>query len=156
MKDKILGWLFKGYAKRLKEDSRNTLELQMEAFKATFDVKDLIREKLKGFRPSHPDDDTVLQTHLASLDDPSRLGFLSKAHEVITNETYQVVIKSLIVESLHDAMLNASDMAEVNFNRATINGLILVEDELMTLDKMFLEEKEKLKIITEEERFSAL
>jgi hypothetical protein len=156
MKNKILGWLFKSYAEGVKEDGRKTLELQMEAFKATFDVKDLIREKLKGIRPSHPDDDTVLQTHLAGLDDASRLAFLAKAHAVITNETYQVVIKSLIVESLHDAMLNAGDMTEVNFNRATINGLILVEDELMTLDKMYLEEQERTKKMTEEERLSAL
>lgn len=156
MKDKLLGWLFKGYAKRLKDDSENVLELQIEAFRRTLDVKDLIRERLKGIRPNHPEENTVLQNHLAKLDDATRLVFLSKAHDIMENETSKVVIESLIVESEHKAMIESVDMVDVNFNRSSINGIMLYEDEMTRLDVMFKEEQEKNKVMTEEERLSAL
>jgi hypothetical protein len=156
MKDKILGWLFKGYIKQLKESSQDEVKLQIEAYRATLDVRDIVRAKLKGVRPNHPYDDTILQNHLSSLDDATRLVFLSHAHEVVENETYKKVVLSLIVQSEHDAIMNAKDIVEVNFSRATINGLILIEDELLILDKMYREEEAMRKVLTEEERLSAI
>lgn len=153
---KILGWLFKGYARRLKESTDSTLELQMEAFKASIDPVKLIRERLKGVRPNHPDDGSILQNHLASLSDYDRLSFLLKAHEVINNESFKMLITSLIVEEEHDSMMYSENMVAVNFNRATINGFMLVEENLQNLDVMWKEESEKNKVMSEEERLSAL
>ncbi len=153
---KLLGWLFKGYIKSLKEDNENALKLQMEAFKRTIDVKDLVRERLKGIRPNHPEENTILQNHLASLDDATRLVFLSKAHEILGNETSRKIIESIITESEHKAMMDAVDIMEVNFNRSTINGIMLYEDELNRLDTMYKEEVKLREIMTEEERLSAI
>lgn len=156
MKDKILGWLFKSHVKRLKESSETALELQMEAFERTLDVKDLIRERLKGIRPNHPEENTILQNHISTLDDASRLVFLSKAHEVMENPTAKLVMESLMIESEHKAMIEAVDIVDVNFNRASINGLMLYEEEMERLDTMYKTEKEQQKEMTDAERLSAL
>lgn len=152
MKNRVLKWLFKGYAKELKDQS----ELREEAEKQAFDIKDLVRERLKGIRPNHPEDNTVLQNHLYGLDDGTRLVFLSKARDALRNETLRVVIKSLIIESEHKAVLDAPTMVEVNFNRATINGAMLIEEELESLDAMYKEESERNKKLSEEDRFAPL
>lgn len=157
MKDKLLGYLFKGYAKRLKSDYDNQLELKLSVFKATFDVKDLIRERLKGIRPNHPEENSILQNHLAGLDDVSRLAFLSKAYGIIeNNEAFKVVLNSLMVEQEHFSMMNSSDMVDVNFGRATINGLMLLEDQLTALKNLYLNETEFNVKMTDAEKFSEL
>ena len=126
MKEKILGWLFKGYAQKLKRESDRAFNLKWEAYKATFDVKDLIRARMKSVRPTHPDANTILSDHIAGLDDESRLAFVAKAKDVTNNETFKVVVLSTLVELEKKASLEANDMVEVNFNRASINGVQLV------------------------------
>lgn len=156
MKEKILGWLFKGYVARLEKESQETLDLRIEAFKATFDVKDLIRARMKSVRPTHPDSNTVLSDHMAGLDDESRLAFLAKAKDVTSNETFKIITFSLLVELEQKAGLYASDMVEVNFNRASINGVQLIEEELQGLTATYYKEQKERGAMTEEERLSAL
>lgn len=156
MKEKILGWLFKGYVAKLKTNSEASLELQMEAFKATLDIKDVVRERMKSVRPTHPDSNTILSDHMAGLDDVGRMSFLSKAKDVTTNETFKIVTLSLLVELEQKAGLVADDMVEVNFNRASLNGVQLIEEELISLTSTYYKEQEEQKKMTEEERLSAL
>lgn len=156
MKHKILRWLFKSYARELRQDASRSVSLQMEAFKATLDIKDAIRERFKGVRPQHPDSDTLLATHMAGLDNPSLLGFLAKAKQVIDNETFQIVALSLMLESIDMAALHSPDMSHVNFNRATVNGVQLLEDTMEMLAKQYKEQDELNRKMTEEERLSAL
>lgn len=133
------------------------MNLELEAYKASFDIKDIVRERLRGIRPNRPDEESILQIHLAGLDDASRLAFLSKAYDIIkNNETLKTVILSLIVEAEHKAMIYSVDMEEVNFNRATVNGIMVLEEELLRLGNMYVDEKELSKDMTEEERLSAL
>jgi len=150
--DKVLSFVFRGYAKRLQTNSR----LEKDLYEATFDVKDLVRGKLKGLRPGHPDDD-FLSDKLESMDEPERLDFLLKAQEVVKNGTFQEVLKYLIIESEHKAMLYSVDMTEVNFNRATINGLMLISEELERLGSMYKEQQEAVKNkMSEEDKHSAI
>lgn len=156
MKEQILGWLFKGYAKKLKEESDRTLNLRFEAFEATFDVKDSIRQRMKSVRPTHPDANTILSDHIAGLDDDSRLAFLAKAKNVTENEAFKIVVLSLLVEFQQKASLFAADMTEVNFNRASINGVQTLEDELIGLTSTYYKESREREGMTEEERLSTL
>lgn len=156
MKEKILGWLFKGYKERLKKESDKAFNLKWEAYKATFDVKDLIRSRMKSVRPTHPDSNTILSDHLAGLDDESRLSFLAKAKDVTSNETFKLVVLSLLVEFQQKASLYSNDMVDVNFNRASINGIQTLEEELQGLTSTYYKEQEDRKKMTEEERLSAL
>ena len=156
MKSRILGWLFKGYIRKLKADNERSLNLQIEAFKTTLDIKDLIRARMKSVRPTHPDSNTILNDHMAGLDEESRRSFLSKAKDVTGNETFKTVVLSLLVEFQQKASLFAPDMTEVNFNRASINGIQTLEDELIGLTSTYYKEQEEQKKMTEEERLSAL
>jgi len=150
--DAILAFLFKGYSRRIREMHHNLFE----DYKSTLGVKDLIRERLKGIKPNNPEDNTVLQNYLNSLDNNERLAFLSKAHEIVKNKTFRIVVESQIIESEHKAMVQAEDMNQVNFNRATINGLMLIEEELIGLSGMYQEEKDGLEKLTEQERTSVI
>ncbi len=151
MKNKILKWLFRNYAKEIEDQS----SLRFEAYKQTLDIKDLIRERLRGIRPNRGDN-TILQSHIIKLDDPERLVFLSKADEILKNETFRIVADSLVVESEHKSMLESGDMNHVNFNRATINGIELIEEELTALTTMFNEEQTKQIKMTEGEKHEIL
>lgn len=156
MKNKILKWLFSDYAKELQEKNKKALELQIEAYKATLDVKDLIRSRLKSVRPTHPDEDTILRNHLASLDTEERLAFLGKAKEVTNNEAFKKVVLSLLVELQMKAGLESQDMVDVNFNRAGVNGVMLIEEELQGLTSMYIKEHNDMAKMTDDERLSAL
>lgn len=152
VRDSAIRWLAGGYLKRKEEE----LQAQFDIAYATVSVKDLVRERLKGIKPNNPEEDTKLNNYLASLDDNDRLAFLSKAYDMVRNKTLSIVIESLIVESEHKAMMYAEDMAEVNFNRATINGLTLLEEKILYLAGMFKEEQERAVKMSPEEKFSPL
>lgn len=145
--EKILGWLFRGYVRRLDEDYRQ----KERVLKASLDIKDIVRERLKGVRPGHPDDVNWLNNKIASMELPERLDFLSKAHAVSHNDTFKVVTEYLMVEAQRKATLDAVDIIDVNFQRATINGLQLLEDELERLASMYLEEKKAHELMTIQE-----
>lgn len=150
MQEKILGWLFKGYRARLERD----YQLYQETLKAGLDIKDVIRERLRGVRPGHPEEDR-LQNKLASMETGERLAFLSKAQDVVSNETVKEVILYLITETEHRAILHA-EPSEVNAHRMTINGLMLFEEQMASLSSMYQEEKKITEKMTETERHSAV
>ncbi len=155
--DKILQYLFRGYSKRLKDTIESQQKLTLDAYKSVFSPKDLIRERLKGIKPNLPESNTILQNHLASLDDVSRLAFLSKAYDIVKNNpTFKLVLESLIVEQEHYSMLEAKDIEEVNFGRATINGHMHIEESLAVMSGRYEEEKETQKPLTDEEKLSSL
>lgn len=156
MWNKILGWLFKSYARKEREIARDLADAEYSAYKRGLSIKDVVRKRLTGIRPNRPESGTILQNHLASLDDAERLVFLSKAKDVLDNPVFSKVAESLIVEWEHNAMLYAPDMPSVNFNRASINGIMLMEEEIEGLSTMFIEEQERNKKMSEEERLSAL
>ena len=146
--EKILGWVFKDYKLRLEKDYEHKVQL----FKASVDMQDVLRERLKGVRPMHPDDNaTWLRDKVASMESTERLDFLSKAHAVHTNKVFKEVILFLLTESMRKTTLEAADIIEVNFNRATINGLQLLEEEIETFSTMYIEEKKLQEIMTTQE-----
>lgn len=156
MKDKILSWLFRGYSKRLKNFYKKSADIELEVFKKSLDIKDLIRSRFNGITPVNPREDSVLAKYLSGLDDGSRLVFLAKAKDIVNNETFKVVSESLILDSVHEAILKSNDMAEVNFNRATINGLMLLEDEINYLASLYEEERERKSEMSNEEKLQAI
>ena len=154
MKDKILKWLFSGYAKRLK----NYYKQELEAYKESLDIKDLIRSRLNGITiPKLKNNESAVSKHIAGLDEGERIVFLSKARDVINNETFQAVATALIVDSWRESVLSSRDMIDVNFNRATINGITILEDELGYLASIFEEEEKQGKDkMSEDEKFGIL
>lgn len=158
MKNKILEYLFSGYAQDIKSKAIESADLKFEAYKATIHVGDVIAERYRGIRKNRPGGLTILEEKLATLDDDnSRLAFLSKAYDVVkNNETFRVVIDSLLAEAVEDAGVSAGDMANVNFARATGKGVLQVEEELGRLSSMYISEKDKNTPMTEEEKQSII
>lgn len=153
LKDKILGWVFRGYKRRLDSDYEQNVQL----YKASVDIKDILRERLKGIRPGHPSDNpTWLNTYILSLETPERLDFLSKLYAVSKNEAFTKVIEYLITESQRKATLEADNMGEVNYQRANINALMLLEEELDYYAKLYVEEKKAKELLTVEEGFEVI
>jgi hypothetical protein len=154
MKDKVLAYLFRRYIKKIKDEADESANLKFEAYKTTLDINNLIAERYRGIRIGRPNGFSLLEEKLGSLDDDnSRLAFLSKAYDIIkNNETFKVVIDSLIVESIQNAGIDSNDMTSVNFNRAECKGIMLVEEELERLSSMYLTEKEQNKPLTQEEK----
>ncbi len=156
MINKILEFIFKKYTQDIKKKAYEASDLRFEVYKSTLDIKDLIRNRYKGITLNRPDELSLVENHLSSLDENSRLAFLSKAYDVIKNNgTFKLVVDSLLVDSQHKASLYSSDMSEVNFNRATANGIMLLEEELGRLSSMYLSEKIN-QPITEEEKHNII
>jgi hypothetical protein len=85
------------------------------------------------------------------------LAFLSKAYDVIkNNETFKIVCESALVELAPKALLEANDMVDVNFNRATVNGIMVIEDQLERLSSMYITEREQNKPLSEEEKHAII
>ena len=157
MINKILEYLFRSYTRKIRSEAEEAFKLKLDAYKATLNVKDLIRDRYKGIRINRYNDNTLLENHLGTLDDNSRLAFLSKASDIVkNNETFKIVADSLLVEQEHASMFEANDMTEVNFCRATANGIVLLEDELARLASMYISEKDKNTPMTEEEKQSII
>lgn len=154
MKNKILEYLFRGYTQDIKSKANEASDLKFEAYKATINIGDVISERYRGIRKNRPGGLTLLEEKLATLDDDnSRLAFLSKAYDIIkNNETFKVVVDSLLADSVEEAGVNATDMTNVNFSRASGRGVLLVEEELGRLSSMYISEKEKNTPMTEEEK----
>ncbi len=150
--DKILGWVFKDYKRRLDDN----LQQEIRLFKASVDIKDVVRERLKGVRPGHPDDSQWLQDKVNAMDLPERLDFLSKANAVVENNTFKEVVTFLMTEAQRKATLLATDMDDVNFQRANINALMLLEEQLINLSSQYFEAKKEQDLMTLEERLELI
>jgi len=150
--EKVLTFLFKDYKNRLDENYR----LEKRAFEAGVDIKDIVRERLKGVRVVHPDKRSWLMDTIAQMERPERLDFLSKAHSAGENKALTTVIDFLLTESQSKSALDARDMVEVNFNRATANGLMLLEEQIAVLSQMYTEEKKREELMPPEERFNSI
>jgi hypothetical protein len=157
MKNKILRFLFKDYAKSLMDNAKQTAELRFEVYKKTLDIKDAIRERFNGIRIGRNDDLSILDNYLSSFEDnDSRLEFLSKVNSIAKNPAFKIIVDSLLEEATHKAALYSEDMRSVNFQRATINGIQLLEDEILKLSAQYKQEKLNNVDMTEEEKHSII
>ena len=158
MKNKILEYIFRRYIQDIKKEAEDVANLKFEAYKATINFSDVIQERYRGIRKTRPGGLSILEEKLASLeDDNSRLAFLGRAYDIVkNNETFKVVVDSLIVDSIEEAGINAGDMSNVNFFRATATGNLQVEEELQRLSSMYISERERNTPMTEEEKQSII
>lgn len=153
MKNKLLAILFKEYKQKLDEK----YQLDISLFKATVDEKYIVRERLKGVRPGHPDSNSnYLIDKVNSMETPVRLDFLSKAHTLQGSTVLKEIIEFLMTECMRKATLEASDIVEVNFQRATVNGLSLLEEEILRFSSLYKEEMKRKELMGEGEEFEVI
>jgi hypothetical protein len=153
MKNKLLAFLFRGYARDIEETYKSIYEQRIELLS----ISDAVRDRLKGITPKRIlSAESYLTDYLQGLGEEDRLAFLSKASRIVENPTYQKVVEAIILESERKAMLEARDMAEVNFQRATINGINILEDLIDELAKLYREEQQKRERLSEQEKFNPI
>jgi hypothetical protein len=108
-------------------------------------VSDLIREKLKGVRIDFSEgvvDNGGVITYKEIRDligNDNWDGFLASVHSIKNNKHFIQMLKHLIDCQGNYCVRVASSEKEMDFGRATINGIELVKDLIEDLDKLYLE-----------------
>ena len=97
-------------------------------YKDSLSITDLVREQLKGFSPKMLDtDDDILVIKDSEGD---RESFLSDVKQLSKNEALFSIIEYLTRDQVLYTTKEAINTEQVNFGRASINGMSLVKEEI--------------------------
>lgn len=130
-KRKIATFLFADYKAEL-DTIHNAV---LEADRKSLSVADLIREQLKGFNPQVLDENTdVLETFLFEAEKDE---FMAKIKEINNNPHFFALLDFLVKEQLLFLAKEANDLSQVNFGRATINGISLIKEEVQRISRLY-------------------
>ena len=142
IKEKLRSWLF------------SNEELEIEAKRAALrhmqenaNIVSLARAQLSGIDVSYIDEWAVRNRLeldiLKGKGNEGRLALLADAHALRNNKTLQELVDHLVrVQVIYGAM-ETDSIQGLNFNRAAINGLFLLMDELARLEGLYQEENTK-------------
>lgn len=105
----------------------------------SIDVVDAFRANMRGY-------DMRLLDEKGSLLDAADLAegeglneFLSKAHDIANSPVFKRIMAFLKRNQIHHAAVEGKTLDEINFARATLNALTLLEEELEALDGVYKE-----------------
>lgn len=139
LKDKLRNWLFADRLKELKarEAALESRRQQIEKEYSEKALLHLVRRKYKGYNPSKliGGQEDVLH----DIPEGERLGFLGDLADVIENDSFRTLMEDLYTKQLITTSLESEDIDEVNFGRATINGIKIVEESLERYANIYYE-----------------
>jgi hypothetical protein len=139
MIEKLKKIIFRGEYARLKRETQwAEATKEMYAKKLDQALISLLREQLKGFDPKLLDSDSDIEDWYGDID--SRTVFLEACHELFKNPARKAIQDFLKRNQLQHSVIEATDLQEINFGRATINGLTLFEEEVERLNTIYLAE----------------
>ena len=96
----------------------------------------MLRRKYKSYNPdklSGPED--ILET----MGKQEQMDFLTNVTDVIENKHFRNLMEHLYTRQLISSALDGEDIDAINFGRATINGLSLVEETLERYATLYYE-----------------
>ena len=96
------------------------------------DISALTREQLKGI--------DLDVSYLEDMTEKEKKDFLGKAELIAKNDVLDRIIDRLIKSQIDFTVKGAKDMEQVNFGRATINGLTLLREEINRLSALYNDE----------------
>lgn len=138
-KHKIARWLFADEVAdiTMERDSLAVIQRRYERLckeveeeKQNLNLVDIVREQMKGFNPQLLLDDS----DLTDLMDGEELdGFLAKAKDLTDNIVLKKICEHIKRNQMQYSALESNSLEQLNFGRATINGVSLLEDELDSL-----------------------
>lgn len=105
------------------------------------DITTLVREKLHGFDPTALEGD--YQDIMETIPEEEEADFLSQFHDLEKNDALKRLFTFLKREQIFHAVKAAPSMESVNYNRATLNGIAVVEEEIGRLHALYLERHAK-------------
>lgn len=115
----------------------NRKHIEFEEYKASVSIADMVRENLKGFDPKLFDTEEDLPHILGEIEEQD--SFLGKVYSLKKNDTINTIINYIIRNQISFSATQAKDLNEINFGRATINGLELFRDEINRLATIYEE-----------------
>jgi hypothetical protein len=101
-------------------------------------LADATREQLKGFNVKLLDSDMDIEGQYADID--SRFAFLSECHDLYKNKARIAIENYLKRNQIQFSVKEAVDLEQINFGRATINGITLFDEEVERLNTIYLTE----------------
>lgn len=140
LRHKIGRWLFQEEIKRTNNERATFIELQkvyedkikeFEVAKTKVTITDMVREQLKGFNPKLLDSEVDLPDILGGMDDQEE--FLSKVLSLSHNAALPVIADYLTRNQVQFSATQAESLREINFGRATVNGISLMMEEVTRL-----------------------
>jgi len=96
------------------------------------DVVDLVRERLEGVK---------LDNVLGNLNEAETKEYITEMARVADNKWMKLLLNDLKVKQIMFTVKQARNMEEVSFGRATINGISLIEEELVRVKALDEESK---------------
>ena len=141
LKERLRAYLFTGEYDKL-ERYRNQImsdyeRMQHERKRAYNDMRaevsiiDLVREVMKGFNPRDLDSEEELLEMLE--DEDSVDAFLAEAKKLTENTALPKILAYIERNQIQYSARDAKTLEEINFGRATLNGIQLLRDELASL-----------------------
>lgn len=146
IKSLIKKWLFSEERKRL-NDLTNQAVLNLQRLREdsktvnNLNIVDLTRENLKGFNPRLLDNEDDLPEVLGEVENQDE--FLSKVKSLKDNPAFEIIANYLIRNQIMYSVKTATPLDEINFGRATINGVSLFKEEVARLSTVFEERHAK-------------
>jgi hypothetical protein len=148
IKQKIAEWLLSEEVGRIRleretyeciRDIQAKNERRFEEYKKSLTVADMVREQLKGLNKDMLlSDDYILDL----LPEEEVDGFLSKAQDLKKNPVFRKVIDIIKRDQTQFIAQEALTIEQLNFGRATINGVSLFEEAVDGLVELYLERHE--------------
>lgn len=115
----------------------------LEAQYKSVDIVRLTREQLNGFNlPKIDATEIAIGDITDTMTEVQRKEYYAAAHDLYKNETFRKICDFLVSKQVLHIATSARDITEVNFNRATINGISLIWDELKTAEGIYLKNNE--------------
>lgn len=118
--------------------SRQELEAEREEFRKWAEsrtIVDAVRMMLKGFDPKVLDDEDDLPEVLQDVE--SDESFLQQCKSLKDNDALWIIVKYLIRNQVLYSAKEAKTLDDINFGRATINGLSLLREEVDRLASVY-------------------
>jgi hypothetical protein len=132
---KIKNYLAKTIFKEELLDMKKEKELYQRA-REGLSVVDLVREQLSpSFNRGLLNNDDDLLSQFVEKD--AEMAFLTDVHNLAKNESLKTISDFIVRDKLWNIGTRAEDMVKVNFDRATINGIKLLLEEIDRLDGVY-------------------
>lgn len=148
MKLKVRDWLFPDYRQEVEiavRSHRNAQEKHEAEIKrlSQYTPVDALREQLKGFDPRYLNPvmydsvDNIPSIVAEYESEESEEAFLAHARDLYNNPALMAIINYLVRDQIIYTAKEALNFNDVQFGRASINGLILFKDEVEKLKAIY-------------------
>lgn len=108
--------------------------------KKSLDARDVVRDILNSYNPRTFKGQDLL-AWVEANDEMSVSEFLIKAHELKNSKTLRLINEFLIDQQVQHIARYTDNVESMNFNRGSINGIDLVDEEIAQLEDEYQSRK---------------